>query len=46
MRRQRRLYEIYTACFFVFMIPCNCKHVSFFVKSLKLAIKFYIKAED
>ena len=30
MRLQRRLFVIYTVCFLMFMILCNCKLVSFF----------------
>ena len=34
MRIYRRLYGIYTVRFFTLMVPCNCKRISFFAKSL------------
>ena len=34
MRLQRRLYKIYTVCFLTFMIPCNCKLLYQYSKSL------------
>ena len=39
MRLQRRLYGIYNVCFFIFMIPCNYKLLSFFIKSLNKLFK-------
>ena len=35
MRLQRRLCGVYTVCFLIFLIPFNCKLVSFFFKSFK-----------
>ena len=49
MRLQGRLYGIYTVRFLIFMIPCNSKLVSIFVKTFKKPLKDYIqlfKAED
>ena len=34
---------IYTVCFLTFMIPCNCKLVSFFFKSLNKPFKDHSK---
>ena len=42
MRLQRRLYGFYTDCFLMFRIPCNCKFVYFFVKSLHKPLDNYI----
>ena len=39
---QRRLYGTYTACFFIFMISCNCKLVSILDISLNRPLKDYI----
>ena len=39
MRLQKRLYGIFTVCFLIYMIPCNCKLVSFFAKSLNKPLK-------
>ena len=35
MRLQRRHYGIYTVCFLIFIISCNCKLISFFAKFFK-----------
>ena len=43
MRLQRRLYGIYTVCFLIFMIPCNCKLVFFFAKSSFKSLDYYIQ---
>ena len=43
IRLQRRLDEISIVCFLMFMIPCNCKLFSFFVKSINKPLKLYLK---
>ena len=43
IRLQRRLYGIYTVCFLIFMIPCNCKLVFFFAKSSFKSLDYYIQ---
>ena len=42
MRLQRRLYGVYIVCFHIFTVPCNCKLVCFFVKSLNKPVDNYI----
>jgi len=41
MRLERRLYGICTVILLKFMIPCNCKQVSFYVKSLNYSEYMY-----
>ena len=44
---QRRLYGIiYTACFHVFIVLCNCKLVSFFAKTLIAQWKYSVPSTD
>ena len=43
MRLYRRLYRIYFDCLLIFMIPCNCKLVIFFAKSLNKQLIDYIQ---
>ena len=39
MRLHRRLYRMYTVCFLIFMIPCNCKLVYLLFKLLNMYVK-------
>ena len=47
MRREKRVYRLNVICFLIFMVPINCKLVSFFSKSWSVSdLNFMLNFEN